>query len=57
MFIASEMGNCKREIAEMEKDKKVRIEFHMRRDATLIILNRLDHKSDGNVARLTNKVL
>jgi hypothetical protein len=57
MFIAAEMGNRKREIAEMEKDKKVRVEFHTRRDAALIILNRLDHESDGNVARLTNKEL
>ena len=56
MFIAAEMENRKREIAEMEKDK-VRVEFHMRRDTALIILDRLDHKSDGNVARLTNKEL
>ena len=57
MFIAAEMGNRKRGIAEMEKDKKARVEFHTRRDAALIILNRLDHESDGNVARLTNKEL
>ena len=42
MFIAAEMGNRKREIAEMEKDKKVRIEFHTRCDAALIILDHLD---------------
>ena len=42
MFIAAEMGNCKREIAEMEKDKKVRIEFHTRCNAALIILDHLD---------------
>ncbi len=40
-----------------KKDKKVRIEFHTWRDAALIILDRLDHESDGNVARLTNKEL
>ena len=57
MFIAAEMGNRKREIAEMEKDKKVRVEYHTRRDAALIILERLDHESDGNLARLTNKEL
>ncbi len=57
MFIAAEMGNRKREIAEMEKDKKVRVDFHTRRDAALIILDRLDHELDGNVARLTNKEL
>ena len=48
--------NYKREIAEMEKDKNVRIEFHMRCDA-FIILNHLNHEWDGNVARLTNKEL
>ena len=58
MFIAIEMGNGKREIAEMEKDTNVRIEFHTRRDAALIIiLDRLDHESDGIVAGLTNKEL
>ena len=57
MFIAAEMGNRKREIAEMEKDKKVRVEFHTRHNAALIILDRLNHESDGNVARLTNKEL
>ena len=56
MFIATDMGNRKREIAETEK--KVCIEFHTRPDADLIILNRLDHESDhGNVVRLTNKEL
>ena len=29
----------------------------MRHNAAVIILDRLDHKSDGNVARLTNKEL
>ena len=55
MFIAAEMGNSKREIAEMEKAKKVCIEFHTRRNAALIILDRLNHESDGSAARLTNK--
>ena len=55
MFIAAEMGNRKREIAEMKKDKKVHMEFHTRRDATLVVLNRLHHESDDNVARLTNR--
>mgnify|MGYP006188633329 CR=1 FL=1 len=57
MFISAEMGNREREIAEMEKGKKVRIEFHARRDAALVVLDRLDHEFDGNVERLTNKDL
>jgi hypothetical protein len=38
MFISAEMGNRERETAEMEKGKKVRIEFHARRDASFIVL-------------------
>jgi hypothetical protein len=58
MFISAEMGNREREIAGMEKGKKVRIKFHARRDAALVVvLDRLDHKLDGNVERLTNKDL
>ena len=40
-----------------KKIKKVRVVFHTWHKAALIILNRLDHESDGNVARLTNKEL
>jgi hypothetical protein len=57
MFISAEMGNREMEITEMEKGKKVRIEFHARHDATLVVLNRLDHELDGNAERLTNKDL
>jgi len=57
MFISAEMGNREREIAAMEKGKKVRIEFHARRNAALVVLDRLDHELDGNVERLTNKDL
>ncbi len=57
MFIAAEMGNRERIIAEMEKGKKVCIEFHARRDAALVVLNCLDHELDGNVERLTTKDL
>ncbi len=57
MFISAEMGNREREIAEMEKGKKVHIEFHARCNAALVVLYRLDHKLDGNAKRLTNKDL
>jgi hypothetical protein len=47
-----------RQEALAKKDTNVRIEFHTRRDAALIIiLDRLDHESDGIVAGLTNKEL
>jgi hypothetical protein len=52
MFIAAEMGKREREIAEMEKGKNVRIKFHMRRNAALVVLNCLDHELDGKVERL-----
>ena len=58
MFISAEMGNREREIVAMlEKGKKVRIEFHARRDAALVMLDCLNHELDGNVERLTNKDL
>ena len=57
MFVSAEMGNREREIAAMEKGKKVRIEFQARRDAALIVLDRLNHELDGNVEKLTNKDL
>ena len=57
MFISAEMGNREREIMEMEKGKKVRIEFHVRRNAALVVLDRLDQELDGDAERLTNKDL
>ena len=57
MFISAETGNREREIVAMEKGKNVRVEFHARCNATLVVLDRLDHKLDGNVKRLTNKDL
>ena len=57
MFISAEMGNREREIAKMEKGKKVRIQFHTRRNTALVVLDRLDHELDGNIKRLTNKDL
>ncbi len=57
MFISAEMGNREREIAGMEKGKKVRIQFHTRRNTALVVLDRLDHELDGNIKRLTNKDL
>ena len=57
MFISAEMGNREREIAKMEKGKKVRIQFHTRRNTALVVLDRLDLELDGNIKRLTNKDL
>ncbi len=49
MFIAAEMGNREREIAEMEKEKEVHIDFYVRRNAVLFVLDRLEHKLGNNI--------
>ena len=41
----------------MDKDKKVHMKFHARRDATLTVLDRFHHGLDGNVTGLTNREL
>ena len=56
-FIAAEM--CFREAAvkEKEKEKKSRMEGNAKRDATLIVLDRLENHLDGNVGALLSKEL
>ena len=49
MFIAAEMGNREREIAEMEKEKEVHIDFYVRCNAVLFVLDRLEHKLGNNI--------
>jgi hypothetical protein len=40
------------EVAKKEKERKQRKEFHERREAALIVLDRLEYKLDGNVNQL-----
>ncbi len=57
MFIAAEMVNRERKIAEVEIGKKVRIDFHAMRNAALIVLYRLEHELGNDIPRLCNKEL
>ena len=45
------------EVAEREKEKKSRVEYHARREAALPIVDRLENELDNNVGRLTSKEL
>ena len=43
MFIAAEIYMRKAEAVEREKEKKSRVGYHVRREAALLILDRLKH--------------
>ncbi len=49
MFIAVELNWRRAEAAEREKDKKSRVEYHARHDATLLIVNRLENGLENDV--------
>jgi hypothetical protein len=57
MFKAAEIGVRNIQIDEKENDKKSRIEFSVKRDVALPVLDRLTNELDENVLRLTSKVL
>ena len=57
MFKAAEIGVRNIQIDEKEKDKKSQIEFSVKRDVALPVLDRLTNELDENVLRLTSKVL
>jgi hypothetical protein len=57
MFIAVELNRRRAEAAEREKDKKSRVEYHARREAALLIVDRLENELENNVGRLKSKEL
>ena len=57
MFKAAEIGVRNIQIDEKEKDKKSQIEFSVKRQVALPVLDRLTNELDENVLRLTSKVL
>jgi hypothetical protein len=57
MFKAAEIDRWPAEAAEVEKGKKSYMEYHLRREAALPILERLVNELENNVRRLTNKGL
>ena len=56
-FIAAEMCFCEAAVKEKEKEKKSQMEGNAKRNATLIVLNRLENHLDGNVDALLSKEL
>jgi hypothetical protein len=57
MLIAVELNRRRAEAAEREKDKKSWVEYHARREAALLIVNRLENELENNVGRLKIKEL
>ncbi len=57
MFIAVELNQRKAKATEREKDKKSRVEYHVRCKAALPIVDRLETELENNVRRLKSKEL
>jgi hypothetical protein len=57
MFIAMELIWWRAEVAEREKDKKSQVEYHARRKAALLIIDRLENELENNVGWLKSKEL
>jgi hypothetical protein len=57
MFIVVELNWRRVEAAEREKDKKSRVEYHARRKAALLIIDRLENELENDVGQLKSKEL
>ena len=57
MFKAAEIVRQNAEAVEVEKDKKRRLEYHARREATLPVLDHLENELENVIAQLTGKEL
>ncbi len=57
MFKAAEINRPIKEATEREKEKRSRVEYHIRCKAALPILNCLENALESNVPRLTSKEL
>jgi hypothetical protein len=57
MFIAVELNWRREEATEREKDEKIWVEYHPRRKAALLILDRLENELENNVGWLKSKEL
>ena len=55
MFKSAEIVRRNVEALEVEKDKKRRLEYRARREATLPVLDRLENVLENAVTRLTGK--
>jgi hypothetical protein len=57
LFIAVELNRQRAEAAEREKDEKSQVEYHARRKAALLIVDRLENELENDVGRLKSKEL
>jgi hypothetical protein len=57
MLIVAELNQRKAEATVRETDKKSRVEYHARREATLPIVDRLKNELENNFGRLKSKEL
>ncbi len=57
MLIAVELNQRNAEVAEKEKEKKSRMEYHARREAALPIIDRLQNDLGDNIGQLKSKEL
>ena len=54
LLIGQEIGDRKKRVAELEKERKKRLDFFERREAALIVLDRLEHDLAGDVSKLSD---
>ena len=57
MFKSAEIVRQNAELVEVKKDKKRRLEYRARREAALLVLDRLENLLENAVTRLTGKEL
>jgi hypothetical protein len=57
ILIAAELNQRKAEATGREKDMKIRVEYHARREAALAIVDRLKNELENDVGRLKSKEL
>jgi len=57
MLIGVELNQRNAEVAEREKEKKSRVEYHSRREAALPIIDRLQNNLGDDIGRLKSKEL
>ena len=57
MLIAAELNQRKAEVTEREIDKKSRVEYHVRREFAIPIVNRLKNELENDVGQLKSKEL
>ncbi len=52
LLIGQEIGDRKKRVIELEKERKKRLDFYQKCDAALIVLDHLEHNLDSDVNKL-----